>query len=186
MEAHQKGMAITVRVLAYLIKKGVVDPDKQIELYYASAPFKQNACVDSKSTSLQKSIENHKFDYGVCDMSTALDAIATQIIPSQAAPNPKPVSLYILTNGRWNGKLPDDLCKVDEAIEKILNALSPYPHLQKNWLGIQFIRFYESRSEEDVTGKRRLKFFDEKLGTYFKTTNLGDWSATAFSLLVPF
>ncbi|ETS76605.1 hypothetical protein PFICI_11992 [Pestalotiopsis fici W106-1] len=172
MSRFQTSIAKTVRVLAYLIKKGDVDPDRSIELRFASqiGDKKQNA----KSTPLEDAINDWPFEDSVCEMGTALEALLLDLLPKRYAADPKPVSVYVLTNALWSDKTPTSLCGVDEAIEKALRHLDNVNvELGKKWLGIQFIGFFNNKpSSENTIGRRRLEFLDDKLGELFEALDL--------------
>lgn len=126
---------MTVRVLAYLIKKGDVDPDRNIELYFASQIGRKIEKQNSKP--LEAEIKEWRFDAAECEMGTVLEDLFPKILPNGSTSSPKPVSIYVLTNGLWSDQKPTSLCRVDEAIEKALvHPDKNNAQLSRRWLGI--------------------------------------------------
>jgi len=76
MKPHQD-LGRTVRVLAYLIKHGKVDPDKKIELFYTCS-MDQKAGIDSSD--FEKDIESHHFSDGQCSIGERFGEIVSQIL----------------------------------------------------------------------------------------------------------
>jgi hypothetical protein len=170
MNDFQDPMAMTVRVLAYLIKKGDVDPDRSIELYFASQIGKKTESSNSKP--LEDAVKAWRFHDTVCEMGNALEDLLLSLLPDDTTPSPKPISVYVLTNGLWSNDDPVSLCGVDEAIENILLRLDKSSaQLGKRWLGIQFIGFFDKGPSAEL-GRRRLKFLDDKLGKLFELLKL--------------
>ncbi|KAH8671559.1 hypothetical protein BX600DRAFT_496234 [Xylariales sp. PMI_506] len=166
MERHRPAMARTVRSIAWLTKTGGVDPDKQIELYYASVPSREFGCTSVTSTALEESISRHRFpERTECEMATCLDNLITPMLPDSRAPSPQPISLYVLTNGWWDTSSPKGVCDVDRVIEKFLENLRPFRSLPNNWLGIQFIRYCDAYYPQplDEIGQERLRWLDDEL-----------------------
>ncbi|KAK3382680.1 kinase-like domain-containing protein [Lasiosphaeria ovina] len=159
MTVHQDQMGKTVRVLTRILKSGDVDPDKIINLYYTSS---RKPVSKSRATQLQDDIGNHEFSGKPCDIFESLDSIKTDHDRS------KPLSIYILTNGRWNAAKdnPTDVCKLDSIIKQILRRNYDAARIS-NHVGIQFIRFYGS-GQEDAVGKERLQFLDDRLEEQFE------------------
>jgi hypothetical protein len=172
MRRSKSFVAKTVRVLAYLIKKGDVDPNRSIELRFATLPGQPKESPNSKP--LEDAINDWPFDDQVCEMGRALESLLLSILPKRFIPEPKPVSVYVLTNALWSDENPTSLCGVDEAIEKALRQLdNSNAQLNTKWLGIQFIGFFNRKSEAESTmGRRRLQFLDDKLGDLFKQLDL--------------
>jgi len=168
MKRHKEQMGKTVRVLAHLLKVGKVDPNKKMELYYTCERGQQ---VEKNSSEFQKKIEGHTFSDGPCNIFQAFGEIATEILQSNG--NGNRVSIYILTNGRWNAApdRPDDLCKVDRVIKRFLTAIENGGK-ESNHVGIQFIRFYKADNPKDEAGLARLRFLDDNLAGHFKETGL--------------
>lgn len=188
MERHRDQMGKTVRVLAYLLKKEKVDPNK-MELFYTC---NKEPYVGVESSGFQKHIDDHVFSDGPCDIFEAFDEIATEILKNSG----NRVSIYILTNGRWNAEpgTPDDLCGVDHVIARFLKEIQKDPRKQSNHVGVQFIRFYQARNEEDDHGEARLRYLDDNLSHQFKEMGLGvskgdivdttDWDGSVHKMLL--
>lgn len=165
-------MGKTVRVLARLLKEGGVDPDKKMNIYFMCTSDKslfKKAKDDfsfKKAKDLQEAIAKRKFSQGPCDVGTELDQIVSEIL---AATSNNPVSIYVLTNGRWNANPGDgkDLCGLEGIIAKILRSNKARDR-QNNHFGFQFIRFYDHRPDvEDALGKERLDYLDNSLADQF-------------------
>lgn len=177
MFRHSYQMSKTVRVLARLLKEGGVDPDKKMSLYFLCASDKlefKNAKDEfhfKNSKDLQEAVIRRKFSKGPCDIRTELDQIVSNNILTGTSANP--VSIYVLTNGRWNANPGDerDLCRVEGIIQKILSNNKAYSR-QSNHFGFQFIRFYDSKDAEDKIGKRRLDYLDDSLADQFKKLDI--------------
>ncbi|KAK6209301.1 hypothetical protein LQW54_006406 [Pestalotiopsis sp. IQ-011] len=170
MSDFQDPVAMTVRVLAYLIKKGDVDPDRNIELYFASQIGQKIENQNSKP--LEAEVKDWRFDAAECEMGTVLEDLFPKILPNGSTSSPKPVSIYVLTNGLWSYQKPTSLCRVDEAIEKALVHLDENnAQLRRRWLGIQFIGFFDKEPSAEI-GRRRLKFLDDKLCDMFESLGL--------------
>jgi hypothetical protein len=161
MRWFREQMGRTVRVLARLLKSGKVD--KEMELYYTSPP---DTYVNTKAAKIQANINKCVFSSEDCDMFSCLDDVVTQALKRD-----KPVSIYVLTNGRWNAKSEDDLCKVDLIIRRILISIQNNGE-QGNKLGIQFLRFYNNDAREDAVAKKRLDRLDDELEETFKELNV--------------
>jgi len=168
MERYRKQLGKTVRVLAHLLKVGKIDPNKEMELYYTCKKGKQ---VEKNSSEFQKKIEAHTFSDRPCNIFQAFGEIATEILRSSA--NGNRVSIYILTNGRWNAapNSPDDLCGVDHVIKRFLDEIVRGGR-ESNHIGIQFIRFYKLDNPKDKAGLARLQFLDDNLAEHFKNMGL--------------
>ncbi|KAK0651080.1 hypothetical protein B0T16DRAFT_403139 [Cercophora newfieldiana] len=170
MKAHRDEMCRTIRVLAYLLKYGEVDPDKKIELFYTWSTERTSGV---KSTLFEKAIKNHVFAKEPREMTVQFDAIASLVLNRKD--NNNGASIYILTNGRWNAppNSPEDLCGVDGVIERLVDSIRKNGR-EANYVGIQFIRFYDSTHPEDDHGKTRLRYLDEELGKQFRKVAKGD------------
>jgi len=165
MKRHQDQLGKTVRVLAHLLKKGKVDPNKTMELYYIC---KTEHLIAVDSSDFQENIDAHIFSDGACNIFQRLDQIATEILKN----NGNRVSIYILTNGRWNAQGQDDLCGVDRVIKRLLNDVKKGDK-ESNHVAVQFIRFYQANSPEDDEGRARLEYLDDNLAEEFRRENLG-------------
>lgn len=170
MSNFQHPVAMTVRVLSYLIKKGDVDPDRNIELYFASQIGRPIEGQNSKP--LEAAVKDWRFDAAECEMGTVLEDLFPKILPNGSTSSPKPVSIYVLTNGLWSDQKPASLCRVDEAIEKALVHLDKNnTQLSRRWLGIQFLGFFDQEPSAEI-GRRRLRFLDDKLCDLFESLEL--------------
>ena len=158
MEEHAEQMSNTVRVLAYLLKEGRVDPDKELELYFASNPSPESGAVKKTSTALQQKIDKHEFTDESFDIGASLGNIVTHVLKKDT-----PCNIYVLTNGHWGSSVPGDLCGVDRPINRLVNAVEE-AGLEDNWFGVQFIRFYGRQNPHDDIGKQRLDFLDKEVG----------------------
>ncbi|KAK5655745.1 hypothetical protein OQA88_5282 [Cercophora sp. LCS_1] len=167
MARHQDQIGKTVRVLAYLLKKGEVDPDK-MEIFFAC---KKVRVARAESSAFQGLIDEHTFSGGPCNISEVFDDIATEILKHSN----NRITIYILTNGRWNAppRKPHALCGVDKVIQRFLNVIKKDDFKQSNHIGVQFIRFYNPNSLEDRDGRTRLQHLDDDLSQRFKNMNLG-------------
>lgn len=72
---------------------------------------------------------------------------------STPSKGPRPLSLYVLTNGVWDPK-----CTLITEVKNLVALLQEYRYPNK-YVGIQFIRFGNDRE-----GKKRLKTLDARLG----------------------
>lgn len=157
MKNHKEAVGRTCRVLAYVLKEGGADPDEAFDLYFTSA---QPNVRSGKSSDLQKAVQECKFSDNTCDMQSSLDLIATKVIQ-----NRKQVSIYVLTNGHWNLQSDEKFCGVDFPIRRLIRHIKKEDK-QRNWVGIQFIRFFDQPfSNEDKLGRERLIRLDEELET---------------------
>ncbi|KAK3347002.1 hypothetical protein B0T25DRAFT_521295 [Lasiosphaeria hispida] len=149
MTKHRDQLSRTVRVLIYLLKIGAVDPDK-MELYYTCSRDKH---VGSKSSGFEKHVDEHAFSNDTCHIFERFDEIMEEVLKTNNR-----ASIYILTNARWDAapKTARDLCRVDDVIKRILEAIKD-KHKLSNHVGVQFIRFYDSRDDEDAFGGARLR-----------------------------
>jgi hypothetical protein len=75
---------------------------------------------------------------------------------SQKKSNTRPISLYVLTDGRWQGGNAQ-LNDVARAVKRIVEFLDSSQAPDKK-VGIQFIRF-----GNDEVGKQRLKYLDAEM-----------------------
>ncbi|KAK1833928.1 kinase-like domain-containing protein [Podospora conica] len=174
MAPHREYMARTVRVLAYLLKHGKVDPDRRIELFF-SRSTKQVGSL--KSSSFERAIETHQFAPGPCGIAERLDEIATRVLEDRGANGGRHgASVYVLTNGRWDARpgCPEDPCGVDHVVGRFVDAVRRGGR-QANYVGIQFVRFYDSKPHtEDAHGEARLRYLDDELGKQFPGAAKGD------------
>lgn len=92
-------------------------------------------------------IENYQSKFGKSNWKKLRHPNST---PSR---NPRPLSLYVLTDGVWDPK-----CTLITEIQNLVALLQDYK-LPNKHVGIQFIRF-----GNDPEGKKRLKKLDAKLG----------------------
>lgn len=160
MSTHRHEMARTVRVIGRLLKEGQVDPDREFTVYHTCD---LGATVQlSNATALQEHVARLKFSSGPCSFGAQLDEITTEILKSES-----PVSIYVLTDGRWNAlpENPQELCGVDAVIRRILVANKNLSR-QSNHVGFQFIRFYRANPDDDE-GKERLDYLDNSLPRQF-------------------
>ncbi|KAL8908992.1 MAG: hypothetical protein Q9171_005222 [Xanthocarpia ochracea] len=95
-----------------------------------------------------KIIENYQSKFGKSNYRKKL--MHPNSTPSR---NPRPLSLYVLTDGVWDPK-----CTLITEIQNLV-ALLQENKLPNKYVGIQFIRFGNDRE-----GKKRLKKLDAKLG----------------------
>lgn len=167
-------MAKTVRVLAYLLKSAGVDPDKRFDVYFTNLPGKRTVQHSSK---LEKFVEDHEFVGARCDMGTHLDEII-----SQALDGSKPTSIYVLTNGRWNSDRQDSLCGVDGVIARAVSEIQNRGK-QRDWLGLQFLRFYGAMTDSDSLGQSRLRRLDDELNLGADIVDTRDWEDDVCSML---
>nr|XP_036589064.1 uncharacterized protein CTRU02_01111 [Colletotrichum truncatum]KAF6800706.1 hypothetical protein CTRU02_01111 [Colletotrichum truncatum] len=153
---HRPTVAKACRVLSYVLKLGRVDPDATFELYFTSSKKPESS---TRSSDLQRAIETSVFSDDQCDMASSLDLLVSRVIK-----NPKPVSIYVLTNGHWNLDSNDRFCGVDRPIRRLVQYIAQR-NMQRNWAGVQFVRFYDQQtpSQDDETGKKRLKALDDEL-----------------------
>ncbi|KAK3367594.1 hypothetical protein B0H63DRAFT_515424 [Podospora didyma] len=161
MSRHRDPMGKTVRVLSKVLKEGKVDPNKNFDLYYTCS---NDTFSHKNATNLQNHVDAHAFSDWPCDIYTRLDLIMKKVLEG-----PNPVSIYILTNGRWNANPedPNDVCDLDKLIKKILLDNEEKRRLS-NHIGIQFIRFYKANDKEDKMGRKRLEYLDDHLEAKFK------------------
>lgn len=167
---HQHNLAKTVRCLAYLLKRAGVD--RELEVYYTcpsvTPPFKAR-----ESSKLEKFVSAHAFG-GVCDLAERLDHITGKILQDLRGERSKPVSIYVLTNARWNN-LDDskDLCGVDAIIRKVVKSIKDANKPDRT-VGFQFIRFLDEESPEldNEVGKPRLDALDNDLARQFEEMGL--------------
>lgn len=164
MTKHRDQLSRTVRVLIYLLKIGAVDPDK-MELYYTCSRDKH---VGSKSSGFEKHVDEHAFSNDTCHIFERFDEIMEEVLKTNNR-----ASIYILTNARWDAapKTARDLCRVDDVIKRILEAIKD-KHKLSNHVGVQFIRFYDSRDDEDAFGGARLRYLDDYLPEIFREQGL--------------
>lgn len=155
MKAHRADLARTVRVLSWLLKKDV-DVDG-MEMYYTctiDGPIKA-----SKSTDLERSILQSDFK-GKCHMGESLSKIFLNG-PLLEKAERKALSVYVLTNGRWQNGNEDDRCGVDDFVKSVVSLFASKGARQ---VGYQFIRFHEKVDQElDRVGKQRLDWLDNEL-----------------------
>ena len=95
-----------------------------------------------------KIIENYQSKFGKSNYRKKL--MHPSSTPSR---NPRPLSLYVLTDGVWDPK-----CTLITEIQNLVALLQEYK-LPNKYVGIQFIRFGNDRD-----GKKRLKKLDSQLG----------------------
>ncbi|KAK0712015.1 hypothetical protein B0H67DRAFT_669774 [Lasiosphaeris hirsuta] len=164
MVKHRDQLSKTVRVLMYLLKKGEVDPDK-MELYYTCS---RDKLARKNSSDFEKHIDEHTFSNTMCHIFERFDEIVEEVLKTNNR-----ASIYILTDGRWDAapKDPDHLCRVDLVIRRILEAIKN-KHKPSNQVGVQFIRFYGPRDEEDECGRVRLQYLDDSLPEHFRKQGL--------------
>lgn len=154
MIKHQRAIARACRVLCYILKIGNVDPDS-FELHFTSG---KGPVIESTSTPLQKEIEGMSFTDKACDMALGLDQIASNVIDKL-----KPASIYVFTNGHWSTQEDEKFCFVDSAIGRLVDHIKKRGK-QRNWVGVQFIRFFEHpETESDELGRLRLEALDDEL-----------------------
>lgn len=157
-------MGKTVRVLAWLTKLGKVDPNKNIDLYFVGSPDKKRTVRDSKP--LQEAIEKHEYSRDDTQISSGLNDIIDLVLRGG-----NPVSIYVLTDGRWNHSSPgteNDLCQVDKVVERLVIDVKN-KNKNSNWVGIQFIRFFgKFQNPQDEVGRKRLEYLDDELKTHFE------------------
>ncbi|OHE99731.1 serine/threonine protein kinase [Colletotrichum orchidophilum] len=155
MMPHKKKVATSCQVLSYLLKKGGVDPNATFEVYFTSSC---HPIQSTRTSKLKESIENMDFLEEQCNMGPSLDEVV-----SKAIVNPKPVSIYVLTNGHWNLRNQDNFCGVDGPIRRLVTHLKQ-ANAQQNWIGVQFIRFFlDPATAADRIGETRLKALDDDL-----------------------
>lgn len=165
MGRHSIQMGKTVRVLARLLKEGGVDPDKKMSLYF-TCTFEQFSFKNAKD--LEVAVNKRVFSMGPCDIGTQLDEIVSDILTGTST---NPVSIYVLTNGRWNANPEDekDICGLEGIIGRILTSNKNHAR-QSNHVGFQFIRFYQHKQHdpEDIVAKKRLDYLDNCLADQFE------------------
>ncbi|KAH9234893.1 hypothetical protein K456DRAFT_1583650 [Colletotrichum gloeosporioides 23] len=165
MIKHQTAIARACRVLCYILKIGNVDPDF-FELHFTSG---KDPVISTTSSRLQEVIEEMSFTDTACDMSLGLEPIASNVIDRS-----KPASIYVFTNGHWNTQEDEKFCFVDSEIGRLVN------HRRKrgkprNWVGVQFIRFFEHpETESDELGRLRLEALDDELKVNINDSDIVD------------
>jgi len=157
MKEYQHYMATTVRVLSYLLRKGNVDPDGDIELHFASDMSPRTTCIAKYSTDLQRAVESHSFTTETFDLATSLGEVVTKVIERG-----RPCSIYVLTDGLWGSNNQKILRRMEGPIERLTKKTQQDVRKGENWAGIQFIRFFSPRTPNEV-GIRRLKYLDDEL-----------------------
>lgn len=157
MKEHTDQIAKTVRILARVLKIAEVDPDETFKLYWASTMRSHSF---KHAQDLQVDVKKHGFSSKRCDIYTIFELVTEDALRGQS-----PVSIYILTNGRWNCSNPNnakDICKLDIRVRDILTKNRQQGRLSQH-IGIQFIRFYQPGDAEDEIGKKRLQYLDDRL-----------------------
>lgn len=155
MEPHQKKVAASCQVLSYVLKKGEVDPNATFEVYFTSS---HPPLQSTRTSELKDNIEKMLFHEDQCNMAPSLDELV-----SKAIQNRKPVSIYVLTNGHWNLKNRENFCGVDGPIKRLVTHVRR-TNEQQNWIGVQFIRFFDgNENPDDKLGETRLKALDDDL-----------------------
>ncbi|KAK4184353.1 hypothetical protein QBC35DRAFT_477360 [Podospora australis] len=149
-------------------KLGKVDPDKTFELGWVCA---NTGFVHKDAKPLEHVVKSHTFYDYPCDFVTGLEAVTHQALRSNS-----PVSIYVLTNGRWNCRIPPtadgvdiaskDINSVEILIKNILVDNRSLGRLS-NHVGIKFIGFYEPNNIEDEAGRKRLEYLDDSLESTF-------------------
>lgn len=177
MNVHKRQMAKTVRVLSYLLKSAGVDPDKSLDMYFTCSPGKLTA---EKSSDLERFVNESRFSARRCDMATSFDDVISQVLRGT-----KPTSIYVLTNGRWKDDRRDSLCGVDDVIERTITGIKNNTK-QRNWIGVQFLRFHNPGDENDRIGQFRLKTMDDDLKRRFGSdiVDTRDWNEDVCSMLL--
>jgi hypothetical protein len=169
MRPHWDKVSRLLWVLSKMAKEG---NDDGVDLYMTggSAPPKE---FQKSATALRKFAEKVTYD-GTPDISTALykvlkkkvhDLLGFQHHHSQ---RPKPLSLYVLTDGDWNWPnvsteevIDPRLVETIQGVVNLIKRLKSNGHdwLLENHVAIQFIRFGDSS-----IGRTRLEYLDNRLG----------------------
>ncbi|KAL8865807.1 MAG: hypothetical protein Q9174_006683 [Haloplaca sp. 1 TL-2023] len=162
MAQHRKQVGDVLELLATLIQP--YDPDG-LDLYFSteSAPLKPKTprnCLQYLTERRAKGrpdfrqrfaaiVEKYQSRFGKRNMSL------NKLMHFKSTPShgPRPLSLYVLTDGIWDPK-----CDLITEVRSLVASLLKHEYANK-YVGIQFIRF-----GDDPEGKKRLKTLDAKLG----------------------
>ncbi|KAL9635650.1 MAG: hypothetical protein Q9204_002555 [Flavoplaca sp. TL-2023a] len=161
MGPHRKKLEKVVELLATLTQP--YDPDG-LDLYFSTASDKLRPNTPEKFLKyvrerpahgrpdfrqrFAKIIEDYQSRFGKNNHWARL-----RHPNSTPSKGPRPLSLYVLTNGVWDPK-----CTLIIEVERLVASLQEYKYPNK-YVGIQFIRFGNDRD-----GKKRLKTLDDRLG----------------------
>lgn len=148
-------MTKVIEGLSYILK----DADKNgLDLYFTIS--EQFTNEEKHTSSLVRLVERHKQNDP--DASTEINFRLNQILDKYKAKldsngwwpkkPPKPLSLYILTNGVWEAE-----CKPEIPIKNVVQKLQDL-RKDREQIGIQFISF-----GNDIVGMERLRHLDDDL-----------------------
>ena len=155
MRAHRSAVLDVVSLLSYLLKD--LDDDG-LDVCFTQSTERRNS---GRATKLSEVVGRVAFT-GISDMRTRLsqilqeykDKFGTSTASSRwwYKRQPKPLSFYVLTDGKWNPN------EVGPTIKSLVNSMRELK-LPKDHVGIQFIRF-----GQDPNGIARLDHLDHGLG----------------------
>ena len=162
MRPHRKRVEEVLELLATLTQP--YDPDG-LDLYFSTGPTKLRPDTPEKFLKylrdrpaqgrpdfrqrFAKIIEDYQSRFGKRNALSLTEMIHPNSTPPRG---PRPLSLYVLTNGVWDPK-----CTLITEVERLFALLQEHKYPNK-YVGIQFIRFGNDRE-----GKNRLKTLDARL-----------------------
>ncbi|KAL8894790.1 MAG: hypothetical protein Q9192_004050, partial [Flavoplaca navasiana] len=161
MQPHRKEVEEVVELLSALTQP--YDPDG-LDLYFSTEPTKLRPNTPEKllkylrerpargrpdfGQRFAKIIEDYQSRFGKSNTWARL-----RHPNSTPSKGPRPLSLYVLTNGVWDPK-----CTLIKEVKNLVALLQEY-RCPNKYVGIQFIRFGDDRE-----AKKRLKTLDASLG----------------------
>jgi hypothetical protein len=165
MRAHQDRVVSDIKALAYLFKQ--LDPDG-VEIANTSSPqkIKKFKKSDDVATFINQTYKDG-WD-APCNMEKALEIILGTVRekfskrtsrlqrPFPRQRTVRPVSVYIVTDGRWDDST-QGLCGADKPVETLIKAMK-VNGIGRTQISLQFIRY----GNED-RGRRRLEILDNEL-----------------------
>ncbi|KAK2729443.1 hypothetical protein CKAH01_10126 [Colletotrichum kahawae] len=114
-------------------------------------------------------------------MTTRLDEIVSSVIEKS-----KTASVYVLTNGHWNIQDDEKFCLLDYPIGRLVDHVREH-RKQRNWVGVQFIRFFENpETQSDQLGRHRLEALDDDLKSKIKDdiVDTTDFNGDVYKMLL--
>lgn len=154
MEVHKQNLACTVRALGWLLKNV---GGKRMEMFF-TCPVPERI-VAKRSKALENSVLKSSFE-GRCHMGESLSKIFLNSRLDNAA---RPLSVYVLTNGRWENEEESNYSGVGDLIEDVVRIVRKSGK-DVRWIGFQFIRFHSDELQSwDEVGRRRLEYLDKSL-----------------------
>ncbi|KAL8392052.1 hypothetical protein RB595_002307 [Gaeumannomyces hyphopodioides] len=172
MREHRKWVQVTLCALVDCLKRGGVDANGKIDLYYTSdggGGGSSSACKGRNTSDFMRSIKNRDFggdnnarDYDVAGTLTRALEKALEVLDRA------PCSIYVLTNGHWGSPAKEaGMCGVDEVVQRAMGCVGASRYISnRNAIGIQFVHFFRPDSplsEMDEVGRLRLSHLDNHM-----------------------